>query len=141
MDGDFVLGGRHGEPTKWRFRVLEFKKREVEDLLRTCRLQQRHAAKRSITVLLRAPFLKSIETEAQVVEKAAEVKKPAERDDFRTSYKEVYLDSKSVSTVAKEGGEKWKSMGDEVREEMEKLNEENEEEGKEEKEESEKEEE
>ncbi|TQD76324.1 hypothetical protein C1H46_038130 [Malus baccata] len=34
-------------------------------------------------------------------------------DDFRKSYKEVNPDSKGVKTVAKEGGEKWKSMTDE----------------------------
>ncbi|KAL6970146.1 hypothetical protein U1Q18_029851 [Sarracenia purpurea var. burkii] len=33
--------------------------------------------------------------------------------DFRKSYKEANPDCKSVSTVAKEGGEKWKSMTDE----------------------------
>ncbi|KAJ8625279.1 hypothetical protein MRB53_033809 [Persea americana] len=33
-------------------------------------------------------------------------------DDFRKEYKEANPDSKSVSTVAKEGGEKWKSMTD-----------------------------
>ncbi|XP_058090250.1 high mobility group B protein 7-like [Magnolia sinica] len=87
--------------------------------------------------------------EAQVVEKVADVKKPAEKkkavssepkpkkgkkekkvkdpnkpkrpptafflfmDDFRKTYKEANPDSKSVSVVAKEGGEKWKSMTDE----------------------------
>jgi len=34
-------------------------------------------------------------------------------DDFRKSYKEANPDCKSVSVVAKEGGEKWKSMADE----------------------------
>ncbi|KAL5993384.1 hypothetical protein ACLOJK_014308 [Asimina triloba] len=34
-------------------------------------------------------------------------------DDFRKSYKEANPDSKSVSKVAKEGGEKWKSMTEE----------------------------
>uniref|UniRef100_A0A1D1XD48 High mobility group B protein 7 n=1 Tax=Anthurium amnicola TaxID=1678845 RepID=A0A1D1XD48_9ARAE len=34
-------------------------------------------------------------------------------DDFRKAFKEANPDSKSVSTVAKEGGEKWKSMTDE----------------------------
>ncbi|CDP16974.1 unnamed protein product [Coffea canephora] len=85
--------------------------------------------------------------EAQVVEKAAELKKkPAEKrkakaaepkakkgkkaknpnalkrpptaffifmDDFRKSFKEANPDCKSVSVVAKEGGEKWKSMTEE----------------------------
>ncbi|KAG1359540.1 high mobility group B protein 7 [Cocos nucifera] len=36
-------------------------------------------------------------------------------DDFRKEYKEAHPDSKSVSAVAKEGGEKWKSMTDEER--------------------------
>ncbi|KAK9275622.1 hypothetical protein L1049_022889 [Liquidambar formosana] len=36
-------------------------------------------------------------------------------DGFRKAYKEANPDSKSVSTVAKEGGEKWKSMTDEVK--------------------------
>ncbi|XP_008802830.1 high mobility group B protein 7-like [Phoenix dactylifera] len=77
-------------------------------------------------------------------------------DDFRKSYKEAHPDSKSVSMVAKDGGEKWRSMSDEEKKpyvdkaaelkaeyekEVAKLNEENEEEKKEEKEESEKEEE
>ncbi|CAL2232867.1 unnamed protein product [Prunus armeniaca] len=35
-------------------------------------------------------------------------------DDFRKSFKEANPDSKLVKTVAKEGGEKWKSMTDEV---------------------------
>ncbi|XP_008810905.2 high mobility group B protein 7-like [Phoenix dactylifera] len=76
-------------------------------------------------------------------------------DDFRKQYKEAHPDSKSVATVAKEGGEKWKSMTDEERKpyldraaelkaeyekEKEKSNEENEEEEKEELEGSEKEE-
>ncbi|KAE9454307.1 hypothetical protein C3L33_13798, partial [Rhododendron williamsianum] len=34
-------------------------------------------------------------------------------DDFRKSYKEANPDCKSVSVVAKEGGERWKSMADE----------------------------
>ncbi|XP_022992985.1 high mobility group B protein 7-like [Cucurbita maxima] len=34
-------------------------------------------------------------------------------DDFRKSYKEAHPDSKGVKEVAKEGGEKWKSMTDE----------------------------
>ncbi|KAL6295429.1 hypothetical protein ACE6H2_003571 [Prunus campanulata] len=34
-------------------------------------------------------------------------------DDFRKSFKEANPDSKLVKTVAKEGGEKWKSMTDE----------------------------
>lgn len=34
-------------------------------------------------------------------------------DDFRKSFKEANPDCKSVSTVAKEGGEKWKSMTEE----------------------------
>lgn len=34
-------------------------------------------------------------------------------DDFRKEYKESNPDSKNVSVVAKEGGEKWKSMTDE----------------------------
>lgn len=34
-------------------------------------------------------------------------------DDFRKSYKEANPDSKGVKEVAKEGGEKWKSMTDE----------------------------
>ncbi|XP_051148869.1 high mobility group B protein 7 [Andrographis paniculata] len=34
-------------------------------------------------------------------------------DDFRKSFKEANPDCKSVATVAKEGGEKWKSMSDE----------------------------
>ncbi|XP_078427388.1 high-mobility group box 6 [Wolffia australiana] len=34
-------------------------------------------------------------------------------DDFRKTYKEANPDSKNVSLVAKEGGEKWKSMTDE----------------------------
>ncbi|KAM1084955.1 hypothetical protein ACFX13_010961 [Malus domestica] len=34
-------------------------------------------------------------------------------DDFRKSYKEANPDSKGVKMVAKEGGEKWKSMTDE----------------------------
>ncbi|KAH6762395.1 hypothetical protein C2S52_019828 [Perilla frutescens var. hirtella] len=33
--------------------------------------------------------------------------------DFRKSFKEANPDCKSVATVAKEGGEKWKSMSDE----------------------------
>ncbi|GFZ15789.1 high-mobility group box 6 [Actinidia rufa] len=37
----------------------------------------------------------------------------AEKDEFRKSYKEANPDCKSVATVAKEGGEKWKSMTDE----------------------------
>ncbi|EES14345.1 hypothetical protein BDA96_07G000500 [Sorghum bicolor] len=81
--------------------------------------------------------------EAQVVEKTVEVAaKPAERnkssakghggggnkdakrkrsptafflfmDDFRKEFKAAHPDNKSVATVAKEGGEKWKSMTDE----------------------------
>ncbi|KAH6777269.1 high mobility group B3 [Perilla frutescens var. frutescens] len=35
------------------------------------------------------------------------------RADFRKSFKEANPDCKSVATVAKEGGEKWKSMSDE----------------------------
>uniref|UniRef100_A0A9I9EIL3 HMG box domain-containing protein n=1 Tax=Cucumis melo TaxID=3656 RepID=A0A9I9EIL3_CUCME len=35
------------------------------------------------------------------------------RDDFRKSFKEANPDSKGVKEVAKEGGEKWKSMTDE----------------------------
>ncbi|KAH7853323.1 hypothetical protein Vadar_001172 [Vaccinium darrowii] len=35
------------------------------------------------------------------------------RDDFRKSYNEANPDCKSVSVVAKEGGEKWKSMANE----------------------------
>ncbi|XXG39511.1 hypothetical protein AAC387_Pa01g0452 [Persea americana] len=34
-------------------------------------------------------------------------------DDFRKEFKETHPDSKRASTVAKEGGEKWKSMTDE----------------------------
>lgn len=34
-------------------------------------------------------------------------------DEFRKTYKEANPDSKGVATVAKEGGEKWKSMTDE----------------------------
>ncbi|KAE8662202.1 HMG1/2-like protein [Hibiscus syriacus] len=34
-------------------------------------------------------------------------------DDFRKSYKEANPDAKGVTGVAKEGGEKWKSMSDE----------------------------
>lgn len=34
-------------------------------------------------------------------------------DDFRKEYKEAHPDSKDVKAVAKEGGEKWKSMSDE----------------------------
>ncbi|OVA10725.1 High mobility group box domain [Macleaya cordata] len=34
-------------------------------------------------------------------------------EDFRKSFKEANPDNKSVSVVAKEGGEKWKSMSDE----------------------------
>ncbi|KAI8527805.1 hypothetical protein RHMOL_Rhmol12G0102800 [Rhododendron molle] len=34
-------------------------------------------------------------------------------DDFRKSYKEANPDCKSVSVVAKEGGERWKSLADE----------------------------
>lgn len=34
-------------------------------------------------------------------------------DDFRKSFKEANPDNKSVSLVAKEGGEKWKSMSEE----------------------------
>ncbi|MQL72203.1 hypothetical protein Taro_004542 [Colocasia esculenta] len=87
--------------------------------------------------------------EAQVVEKVAEVKKPAERkraassdnkegkakkekkgkdpnkpkrpptafflfmDDFRKEFKEANPESKGVAMVAKEGGDKWKSMTEE----------------------------
>ncbi|XP_052185760.1 HMG1/2-like protein isoform X2 [Diospyros lotus] len=36
-------------------------------------------------------------------------------DEFRKTYKEANPDCKSVSMVAKEGGEKWKSMTDEVK--------------------------
>ncbi|XP_049354037.1 high mobility group B protein 7-like isoform X2 [Solanum verrucosum] len=36
-------------------------------------------------------------------------------DDFRQTFKAANPDCKSVSTVAKEGGEKWKSMTDEVK--------------------------
>jgi len=36
------------------------------------------------------------------------------RDDFRKSYKEAHPDSKGVTSVAKEGGEKWKSLTEEV---------------------------
>ncbi|XP_038995572.1 high mobility group B protein 7-like [Hibiscus syriacus] len=36
-------------------------------------------------------------------------------DDFRKSYKEANPDAKGVTGVAKEGGEKWKSMSDEER--------------------------
>nr|KJB49542.1 hypothetical protein B456_008G147700 [Gossypium raimondii] len=35
-------------------------------------------------------------------------------DDFRKSYKEANPDAKGVTGVAKEGGEKWKSMSEEV---------------------------
>ncbi|KAI8014190.1 High mobility group B protein 7 [Camellia lanceoleosa] len=38
---------------------------------------------------------------------------PAEKSEFRKTYKEANPDCKSVATVAKEGGEKWKSMTDE----------------------------
>lgn len=34
-------------------------------------------------------------------------------DDFRKEYKELHPDNKSVASVAKEGGEKWRSMTDE----------------------------
>ncbi|KAF5737958.1 hypothetical protein HS088_TW13G00851 [Tripterygium wilfordii] len=81
--------------------------------------------------------------EAQVIEKPAEVKKPTERkkprssepkakkaklengkkrpltaffifmNDFRKTYKEAHPDSKLVKEVAKQGGEKWKSMSGE----------------------------
>ncbi|CAI0444154.1 unnamed protein product [Linum tenue] len=48
--------------------------------------------------------------EAQVVENPAEVKPTG---DFRKTYKEANPDSKDVKKVAKEAGEKWKSMTDE----------------------------
>ncbi|KAJ3692971.1 hypothetical protein LUZ60_012066 [Juncus effusus] len=86
--------------------------------------------------------------ESQVVEKAAEAKKPEKKrsspsskkakiakktkkssdsnkrkrpptaffvfmDAFRKEYKEAHPDNKSVATVAKEGGEKWKSLTEE----------------------------
>ncbi len=35
------------------------------------------------------------------------------RSDFRKEYKAEHPDNKSVSAVAKEGGERWKSMSDE----------------------------
>ncbi|KAL8520696.1 hypothetical protein ACS0TY_011300 [Phlomoides rotata] len=38
-------------------------------------------------------------------------------DDFRKTFKEANPDCKKVSTVAKEGGEKWKSMSDEEKKE------------------------
>ncbi|MCL7041356.1 hypothetical protein MKW94_007418, partial [Papaver nudicaule] len=34
-------------------------------------------------------------------------------EDFRKEFKEANPDNKSVSVVAKEGGQKWKSMSDE----------------------------
>ncbi|KAK6146614.1 hypothetical protein DH2020_020483 [Rehmannia glutinosa] len=53
--------------------------------------------------------------EAQVVEMPSEAKKKpaAEKDDFRKTFKEANPDCKSVATVGKEGGLKWKSMTDE----------------------------
>nr|TKW08020.1 hypothetical protein SEVIR_6G001300v2 [Setaria viridis] len=77
--------------------------------------------------------------EAQVVERTIEVTKPADRkkpakagaankdgkrkrtptafflfmDDFRKEFKAANPDNKNVATVAKEGGERWKSMTDE----------------------------
>ncbi|XP_042018904.1 high mobility group B protein 1-like [Salvia splendens] len=35
-------------------------------------------------------------------------------DDFRKSFKEANPDYKKVATVAKEGGEKWKALSDDV---------------------------
>uniref|UniRef100_A0A804NZW8 HMG box domain-containing protein n=1 Tax=Zea mays TaxID=4577 RepID=A0A804NZW8_MAIZE len=84
--------------------------------------------------------------EAQVVEKTVEVasadrkkssakgggNKDAKRkrsptafflfmDDFRKEFKATHPDNKSVATVAKEGGERWKSMTDEVSPESESV--------------------
>ncbi|KAG6399117.1 hypothetical protein SASPL_140591 [Salvia splendens] len=36
-------------------------------------------------------------------------------DDFRKSFKEANPDYKKVATVAKEGGEKWKALSDDVK--------------------------
>ncbi|KAA0066123.1 high mobility group B protein 7 [Cucumis melo var. makuwa] len=44
-------------------------------------------------------------------------------DDFRKSFKEANPDSKGVKEVAKEGGEKWKSMTDEDEKETEEIEE------------------
>ncbi|KAF6153377.1 hypothetical protein GIB67_029343 [Kingdonia uniflora] len=51
--------------------------------------------------------------EAQVIERVSEAKKPVQRDDFRKTFKETHPANKSVSVVAKEGGEAWRAMGEE----------------------------
>ncbi|KAK3006497.1 hypothetical protein RJ639_017036 [Escallonia herrerae] len=52
--------------------------------------------------------------EAQIVETVKEVKRKApEKEEFRKTFKEEHPDNKSVATVAKEGGEKWKALTDE----------------------------
>ncbi|KAL0409098.1 UNVERIFIED_CONTAM: High mobility group B protein 7 [Sesamum radiatum] len=53
--------------------------------------------------------------EAQVMEMPSETKKKSapEKEEFRKSFKEGNPECKSVAMVAKEGGEKWKSMSDE----------------------------
>ncbi|KAI3453252.1 hypothetical protein Pfo_009915 [Paulownia fortunei] len=64
---------------------------------------------------------KQMEPKAKKEKKAKNPNKPKRpptaffvfMDDFRKSFKEANPDCKSVATVAKEGGEKWKSMTDE----------------------------
>ncbi|CAI0415339.1 unnamed protein product, partial [Linum tenue] len=51
--------------------------------------------------------------EAQVVENAADVKTTKKKAAERKEYKEANPDSKDVKKIAKEAGQKWKSMTDE----------------------------
>lgn len=67
---------------------------------------------------------KSTETKSKKIKKEKKAKDPNApkrpptafflfMDDFRKTYKEANPDCKSVAMVAKDGGEKWKSMTDE----------------------------
>ncbi|XP_058194134.1 high mobility group B protein 7-like isoform X2 [Rhododendron vialii] len=62
--------------------------------------------------LMESQIMKALDAQKAELERQSDDEVSA-KDDFRKSYKETNPDCKSVSVVAKEGGERWKSMADE----------------------------